>query len=180
MRIRQSNCLLVVVDMQERLFPHISGYKELERNCRILLSGMQILDIPLIVTEQYPQGLGRTIQSVQSALPAYEPIEKMTFSCCADSQFTDNLGRIGRHDIILCGIEAHVCVLQTALDLKEMGYQPVVVSDCVSSRKLQDKEIALKRMIQENVLLSGYESILFELCAVSGTETFKAISRLVK
>jgi len=180
MRIHQKNSVAVVVDIQERLFPHIYEHKELEQNCQILLSGLQILDIPLIVTEQYPKGLGPTIESIQSVVSAYEAIDKMTFSCCADEKFIKILKKFGRHNVILCGIEAHVCVLQTAIDLREMGYQPVVVVDCVSSRKLKDKEVALKRMQQENVLLTSYESILFELCTVAGTDTFKAISRLVK
>jgi len=180
MRIHQNNSVIVVVEMQERLFPHIHEHRTLEHNCKILLSGFQVLKIPLLLTEQYPKGLGNTIQSIQSVLTIYEPIEKMTFSCCAEKKFTRRLTDLGRHNVILCGIESHVCVLQTTLDLSEMGYQPVVVVDCVSSRKPEDKEIALKRMQQENVLLTSYESILFELCSVAGTDVFKVISGLVK
>jgi len=180
MRIHKNNSVAIIVDIQDRLFPHIYEHKELEQNCQILISGFQVLNIPLVVTEQYPKGLGPTIDSIQSVLSSYEPFEKMTFSCCADQEFAKQLKQFGRHNAILCGIEAHVCVLQTAIDLKEMGFQPVVVADCVSSRNLKDKEIALTRMQQENVLLTSYESILFELCTVAGTDTFKAISRLVK
>jgi nicotinamidase-related amidase len=180
MRLYLNNTVFVVVDIQERLFPHIHEHLMLEQNCHKLLSGVRILEAPLIVTEQYPKGLGPTISSIQSELSEIKPIEKITFSCCANEEFTGTLKNLGRHNVILCGIEAHVCVLQTAIDLKEMGFQPVVVVDCISSRRQKDKEVALIRLQQENVLITNYESVLFELCSVAGTDTFKAISHLVK
>ena len=180
MRIHVNDALAVIIDIQERLFPHIHQHKQLERNCNILISGLQELDVPILVTEQYSKGLGQTIESVRNNLKDYKPLEKMTFSCCGNSSFTDELERHKHQNIILCGIEAHVCVLQTALDLKEAGFQPVLVADCTSSRKESDKQLALNRLDQEGILLTSYESILFELCSVSGTDTFKAISGLLK
>jgi hypothetical protein len=180
MRIDANDTLAVIVDIQERLLPYIYQYEQLERNCNILISGLQKLDVPLLVTEQYSKGLGQTIESVRSNLNDYNPLEKMTFSCCGITTFTNELQRYNRQNIILCGIEAHVCVLQTALDLKQTGFQPVLVADCTSSRKETDRQIALNRLQQEGILLTSYESILFELCTVSGTDTFKAISQLVK
>jgi nicotinamidase-related amidase len=180
MRINVKDSLAVVIDIQERLFPHIYQHQKLERNCMILVSGFRELAVPLLVTEQYSKGLGQTIESVKSSLPEYNPLEKMSFSCCGNAAFMDVLKRYNRRNIILCGIEAHVCVLQTAVDLKQTGFQPILVADCTSSRRESDKHIALNRLQQEGVLMTSYESILFELCSESGTPTFKAISNLVK
>ncbi|RMH79627.1 MAG: hydrolase [Calditrichaeota bacterium] len=180
MRIPKEDTAAVVVDVQERLFPHIHDHEQLEQNLVKLIQGVKILGLPLIVTQQYTRGLGPTIPAVAEAVGEFTPLEKLTFSCCGDQGFMDAVKALGRKHILLMGIEAHVCVLQTALDLLEQGFQPVVIEDCISSRRLNDKRVALRRMIQEGVMLSTYESILFELCMVAGTDQFKAISRLVK
>ncbi len=180
MHIQNEDTLLAVVDIQERLFPHIYEHDVLEKNCNILISGIQILNIPILVTEQYSKGLGPTIASVVTTLRNYDPLEKITFSCCGEPSFLAALEKSGRKNILLCGIEAHVCVLQTALDLSKDGYQPVIVADCVSSRKIYDKRVAIDRMKQSGVTITTYESILFECCRKAGSEQFKAISRLVK
>lgn len=180
MRIPKEDTAAVVVDVQERLFPHIYDHEQLEQNLVKLIQGVKILGLPLIVTQQYTRGLGPTIPAVAEAVGEFTPLEKLTFSCCGDQGFMDAVKALGRKHILLMGIEAHVCVLQTALDLLEQGFQPVVIEDCISSRRLNDKRVALRRMIQEGVMLSTYESILFELCMVAGTDQFKAISRLVK
>lgn len=180
MRIFVDNTAALVIDIQEKLFPHIADSKDLERNCKILISGLSVLEIPIIITEQYPKGLGPTIPEISKLLPKVEPIDKISFSSSGSEYFLHTLHELGKRNIIICGIEAHVCVLQTTIDIIERGYQPVVIEDCVSSRKLSDKETALKRMAQEGALISSYESILFELCQVAGTEQFKAISNLVK
>lgn len=152
----------------------------LEQNLITLTAGFKALEIPFLVTEQYPKGLGFTILPLRRVFGDDPPIEKMAFSCCDEPQFANTLSVTGKKHVILCGIETHVCVLQTALDLLQAGYQPVVLEDCVSSRKLSDKHIAIERMRQEGVIISSLESILFELTRFSGTETFKAISKLVK
>ena len=180
MRILREEATGLIVDIQERLFPHIHEYKKIEKNTQILIEGLKILGVPIIVTEQYKKGLGLTIPSIGNALEDYESIEKMSFSCCDNENFEAELERVNRKKVIIAGIETHVCVLQTATDLVETGYQPVVVEDCVSSRKENDKQIAIERMRQEGVIITSYESILFELARVSGTESFKAISKLVK
>jgi nicotinamidase-related amidase len=182
------------VDVQERLFPHMQGRDELETRLLILVRGLKILGVPLLVTQQYTQGLGETIPSLRAALgwasasgggiaeaplPS-SPIEKRAFSCCDDPGFSSALAASGRPRVIIAGIEAHVCVLQTALDLQADGYTAVVVADCVSSRRLSDREVALRRMQSEGVLLTTCESILFELARTSAAQSFKAISRLVK
>jgi len=154
--------------------------EQVEQNLITLTAALKVLEVPYLVTEQYTKGLGFTIQLLRIAFGEYEAIEKTTFSCCDEPEFIKAINAAGRKNIILCGIETHVCVLQTAIDLLEAGYQPVVIEDCVSSRKLSDKNTAIERMRQEGVIITSLESILFELTRNSGTETFKAISKLVK
>lgn len=180
MRIPKNDSAGLIIDIQEKLFPHIHEHDKLERNATILINGLEVLGLPVLVTEQYTRGLGFTIPSVSAALSGISRIEKTAFSCCDDENFRGKLTETGKKYIIMAGIETHVCVLQTAIDLKEMGFQPVVVADCVASRKPEDKTIALDRLRQEGVLVTSYESVLFELARVSGTPEFKEISRLVK
>jgi hypothetical protein len=158
----------------------MSGKDELESRIGILISGLKILDIPFLLTEQYPKGLGNTIPSIGLSLEGVTPIEKMAFSCCNEAVFMKTLLEYNRKTIIIAGIEAHVCVLQTVVDLFEKGYKPVVIEDCISSRKLNDKKIAIKRFLQEGAVLSTCESVLLELARISGTNEFKAISKLIK
>lgn len=180
MRITKEHTVGLVIDIQERLLPHISGHEMLLKNVRILVEGLNALEVPIMVTEQYRKGLGETVPVIQEALGHFEPTEKMSFSCCDDPQFILRLNNMAKKNVIVCGIESHVCVLQTAIDLLESGFLPVVVEDCISSRKPLDKEIAVRRMSREGAIITSYESILFELARISGTDTFKAISKLVK
>ena len=180
MRIFRERAVALVIDIQERLYPHIDQQDKLARNTVILIRGLRLLGIPLIVTEQYSKGLGPTIAPVKRQLDDTPVIEKMTFSCCDTAAVTEQLQRSQRNQVIVFGIEAHVCVLQTTLDLLDLGYQPVVIADCISSRRAEDKQTALQRMQQSGVVISSYESILFELCRVAGTEEFREISKLVK
>ncbi len=180
MRIAASEAILVLVDVQERLFPHMAEREMLERTLPILLAGLRVLEVPLLVTQQYTRGLGPTIPLLQEAVGPQEIIEKIAFSCCDEERFAARLAAAGRRQVILAGIEAHVCVLQTAVDLAALGYRPVVAADCVSSRRTQDKEVALERMRSEGATVTTSESLLFELCRYAGSDTFRAISRLVK
>ena len=180
MRLKKDESILLVIDIQEKLFPHIHEHDILEKNCRILITGLTSLGVPIMVTEQYSKGLGNTITSIRDAIGTNESIEKNSFSCCGEPDFITAIKQSDKKNVIICGVEAHVCVLQTALDLSDRGYQPVVIEDCVASRKNNDKFIAVDRMRESGVIISTYESILFELCEVAGTEQFKAISRLVK
>ena len=180
MRIFSNNTVALVIDIQEKLFPHIDNHDRMLRNSEILLAGLQVLGIPVIVTEQYPKGLGSTINEIRNLITDFHPIEKLSFSCCGEENFLKTVQGYGKRNIVILGIETHVCVLQTVMDLIERGYQPVIIEDCVSSRKPSDREIALKRMAREGVIITTYESILFELCEVAGTDQFKQISKLVK
>lgn len=180
MRIIATKTVALVIDIQEKLFPNIDSHKKLQTNCKILLSGLHILGIPVVVTEQYPKGLGSTIKDLSNLITDFSPIEKLSFSCCGEKKFLETVNGYGHRNIIICGIEAHVCILQTVMDLIERGYHPVIIEDCVSSRKPSDRETAIKRMAREGVIITTYESILFELCEVAGTDQFKQISKLVK
>lgn len=180
MRIKVEESVGLIIDIQEKLFPHISEHNQLSKNTEILISGLNILEVPIIVTEQYIKGLGPTIAPLDQLLNDNQSIEKMSFSCCDEQQFMNKIEEHKKKVIIIAGIEAHVCVLQTTIDLLEKGFEVVVIEDCVSSRSLHNKNIAIERMRQEGAIISSYESILFELTKVSGTDKFKAISKLVK
>jgi len=180
MRLVKKDTIGLVIDVQERLLPHMPRHNELMKNMSILLEGMKTLEVPVLLTEQYRKGLGETVQGVRQHLETFEPIEKRAFSCCDDNAFALALETHTKKNVVICGIETHVCVMQTTIDLLEKGYQPVVIEDCTSSRKPRDKTIAIERMRQEGAIISSYESLLFELARISGTPEFKAISKLVK
>lgn len=180
MRILKNNSVALMIDIQEKLFPHMAEGEALLHNSQRLIEGIKALGLTILVTEQYRKGLGLTIPALAQQIPSVTSVEKAAFSCCDEPEFMKQLSTCGKKNVILFGIEAHVCVLQTVLDLISAGYQPVVVADCTSSRKLSDKEIAMKRMRREGAIMTTYESILFELCRVSGTDSFKAISKIVK
>jgi nicotinamidase-related amidase len=180
MRLTLDNTAAVVVDVQERLYPHMYDADTTLEKITTFIKGVRALELPLLLTEQYPKGLGATVAPVREAVGDTEPIVKSAFSCCDESSFSTHLAATDRNIVLLSGIEAHVCVLQTTLDLLEQGYQPVVVLDATSSRNPRDQQIAARRIEREGGRITSVESVLFELTRVSGTPTFKAISRLVK
>lgn len=180
MRITRENTVGLVIDMQERLVPAMAENETLVHNCQILTEGLSTLNIPLLVTQQYTKGLGETITEIGSLITNFSPIEKRDFSCCDETSVREQLKINGAQNIIICGIESHVCVLQTAIDLKEAGYSPVVVMDCVSSRSLDNVDLAAERFRHEGIMMTSYESILFELTRSSAADEFRAISKLVK
>jgi len=180
MRILKTNSAGLIIDIQSRLYPYIHEHEQLTKNNQILISGLKAMNIPIVVTQQYTKGLGGTIDEIHEVLGDYEHIEKDAFSCCDETKFMDELYKLNKKFIIISGIESHVCVLQTVVDLLENNFIPVVVEDCVSSRKTSDKNTAIERMRAEGAIISSYESILFELLRYSGTDEFKAVSKLVK
>lgn len=180
MKINRDEAVLVLVDYQERLMPAMADKEALEENVVKLAKGCGILGLPILVTQQYTRGLGETVAPIKEALENFDPIEKTTFSCYGEPAFVEALEKTGRKTVILAGIETHVCVLQTALDLVEAGYQVFLPADCVSSRKLSDKNYGEVRMGSCGVTLTSCESVLFELLKDAKHENFKAISNLVK
>ena len=180
MRIQKENTAGLVIDIQERLYPHIHENVAVARNTGILVAGLKVLGVPVLVTQQYTRGLGTTIPGLLDLLKGFPVIEKTAFSCCDEPEFIRALAETHKQYILIAGIESHVCVLQTVIDMIERGYHPVLVEDCVSSRKENDKTISVRRMRKEGAIVTSYESILFELCRFSGTDEFKSISKLVK
>jgi len=180
MRIIKEETIAVIVDVQERLFPHIHNNEQLLKNVQILIEGLKILNVPIKVTEQYKKGLGNTVAEISTLLRECPHSEKIAFSCCDEPSFMSLINPSETKHIILAGIESHICVLQTAIDLLEQGYRPVVIEDCVASRNPENKRIAINRMLQLGITVTSYESVLFELCRFAGTDAFKAISKLVK
>lgn len=176
MRIEKEHAIAVVVDYQEKLVPVMKDKDELIANTKILLKGLKALDVPLVVTQQYTKGLGMTIEPIVEAIGTKEYIDKISFT--AFDAVKDVV--TGKKYVIVCGIESHICVLQTVIDLKAAGYVPVLVADCISSRKEEDKQIAIQRARQEGAIVTTYESLLFELLKVAGTETSKMIQRLIR
>jgi hypothetical protein len=180
MRITKENTIGLVIDIQERLFPVMHDKENLLKNCRILIDGLNTLSIPLLVSQQYTKGLGETLSEIKSLISDFEHLEKNDFSCYELPEVNGKLQELNARNVIICGIESHVCVLQTAVDMKDAGLNPIVVMDCVSSRTQENIEIAKERFRHEGIMMTSYESILFELTRAAGTAEFKAISKLVK
>ena len=183
MRLNRANAVLVVIDIQEKLLPVIEDGEEIVRNIDRLVKGCHILGVPTMITEQYVKGLGPTVEPLRTALAdaaGYKPIEKNCFSAHGCEPFVAQLAALERKQILVAGVEAHVCVYQTVSDLLRTGFAVTIVADAVSSRTARNRNIALQRMVADGAKLSSTEMALFELTVVSGTEEFKAISRLVK
>ena len=207
MLLKRDDAVLVVIDVQERLLPFIHESELTVRQIVRLVRGFHILGLPILVTEQYRKGIGPTDarvvdalvrpESVDEPLPpiyaggddrpaprapplAFQPLEKMTFSCAEHPPFMEALRATGRRQVLLCGIESHVCVLQTALQLVERGFDVFLAADAVSSRSPRNVEIALRRMEHEGVHLTSVEAGIFEMMHVSGTPEFKQWSRQIR
>ena len=180
MRIIKENTSGLVIDIQEKLFPVMWEKEKFLKNCRNLIQGLNILNIPVDVTQQYTKGLGETIEEVKSVIRNFQFTEKRDFSCCSEPGIIEKLKKMKVKNVILCGIESHVCVLQTALDLKEAGFNPVIVMDCVSSRTPESIELAKERFRFEHIMMTSADSVLFELTQSSAAPEFKSVSRLVK
>lgn len=180
MRLTPETTLAICVDYQEKLMPGICDGEEVLKRAEILVKGLRLFDIPIVVTQQYTKGLGGTVEPVHSALGSYEPYDKLNFSGYADPGIRAAIEASGRKNILIFGTEAHICVLQTALDLRDAGYHVMLVDDCCGSRRASDKESGLRRAMCGGIAVSCSESVLFELTHVAGTPTFKAVSKLVK
>jgi nicotinamidase-related amidase len=169
----------MVIDVQERLMPVIQGSEAIFNNVNKLLCGAAVLGISTIVTEQYPKGLGHTCSEIN--IPGNVTIdEKMCFSCMRSDSVLAKLKQNNISDIIICGVESHICVLKTALEAIEQGFVVHVAQDAVSSRTLENKGTAIERMRQSGAYIVSTEMILFMLIDEAGTDEFKAISRLIK
>jgi len=171
---------LVLIDVQERLFPHVHEHQSVLVRVDLLLFAANLLKVPLLLTEQYPKGLGNTIEEIRKLLPKVQPLVKMDFSCVPAPGFKEQLSSLRRDQIVLAGIETHVCVAQTALDLASRGEKVFVVADATSSRRPQDAQIALRRLDQSGLTITTAEAVVFEWLRCAGTEEFKAIQPKLK
>ena len=169
---------LVVVDVQERI-DSVMGRGDHRARIRFLAQTFRHLGLPVLLTEQYPRGLGATVREIAEACAA-QPLEKMTFSCSEDESFRRALSATGRSQVVVVGIEAHVCVTQTALDLLHAGYRVHVPHDAVSSRRAADRRSALDRLARAGVIVTSTESCAFELLHHCGDEDFRWVSRALK
>jgi len=181
---RERSCLLIV-DMQERLLPAMAGVEPLLHQAGILVRAAKRLDLPILVSEQYPKGLGHTDPGLRALLGnEIEPRPKTHFSCTDDPDIKTALQSLareqGRDQAIILGIEAHVCVLQTALGLPRLGLAPFVVGDAVASRKPESRQMALDRMARDGIEIMTTEMVLFEWLGKAGTPEFKELSALIR
>ena len=183
MRITRENTMCIIIDYQEKLIPSILDHQKLLENTQKLSAGLLALNIPCMVTEHYKKGLGETMPILKEVLQIPKKtkvFDKITFSAYENEEIKNAITSLGKKNIIICGAEAHICVLQTTIDLQNAGYQVILVEDCIGSRTQINKDGAVKRAIQEGALISTYEAILFELVRVAGTSVFKEILNIIK
>lgn len=181
MRILKDESLFLAIDFQERLIPAMNESEELVENTKKLFSGIKAHEIPMVFSQQYTKGLGMTIPELTEIVgEEFKYYDKVAFSCVEDETIYSEIKKYNKKTIIVAGIESHICVLQTVIDLIDEGYNVVVVSDCVRSRKDNDMKMALKRAEYEGAILSTYESVLFELTREAGSDLFKTISKIIK
>jgi len=178
-RLHRAETVLLIVDVQDRLLPAMFEADKVAQNCTLLAHAARQLQLPLVVTEQYPEKLGRTIAPLSEVNPLITPIPKMLFSSCT-APAMQALRETGRSTVLLCGIEAHVCVLQTALDLVEHGFEVFVPCDAIASRQESNKQVGWERMRAAGVLPTSAESAVFELLRKAGTPDFKALLPYLK
>ncbi|MGB8510658.1 MAG: hydrolase [Pyrinomonadaceae bacterium] len=172
---------LVIIDMQESFRGAISDFADTSARIALVAHAAQLLGLPLVVTEQYPKGLGHTAGEILAVLPAaLQPVEKTAFSSCGAQAFVAQLERTSARQVILCGIEAHICVNQTAHDLLARGYKVHLLTDCITARSAHNRQVGLAKMQQSGALPSSTELALFELMRDARHEQFKAIQRLIK
>lgn len=181
-RIVRENTQAMLIDVQERLAPHIYDNENIVKKIITLIKGLQALDIPIMLNEQYKKGLGDTLPEILEVLEGdnAKSFEKVTFSACDNDDSWNYLAQQNRSIVLLFGTEAHVCVMQTALDLLDNGMQPVIIADAVGSRFPYDKKQAIRRIRRAGAVITTVESILFELCRSSKDPAFKTISNLIK
>ncbi|MBI5165277.1 MAG: hydrolase [Magnetospirillum sp.] len=180
MLIEAAHSSLLIVDVQEGLLPVMADPRRVLRGCDILLRAAARLALPVLVSEQYPKGLGRTMGELLALAPAGAVAEKLHFSCAFDAPLKARLDGLARPQVVIAGIEAHVCVLQTALGLKAAGYAPVVVADACSSRDAANHQAAMARLAANGVEVATVEMAVFEWLHCAGTPDFKDLSRLIK
>ncbi|GEN36641.1 isochorismatase family protein [Aneurinibacillus danicus] len=178
--LSEEQTLLVVVDVQGRLARIVHESETLIGNLEKLIQGVQLLEIPIIWVEQYPEGLGSTVEEVAQYLTGLKPIRKVSFDACRNETFIQAVKATGRRQLLIAGIETHICVYQTSVGLKALGYEVQVLTDAVSSRTLANKEIGLEKMKSAGIAWTSIETALFELMKTAESDRFKQMIKLLK
>lgn len=178
--LKAEEAVLVVIDIQGKLAALMHDKEQIYRNVGILIQGAKLLGVPIVWTEQAPNKLGSTLPEIAGLMEGVTPLPKVSFSCCGDSNFLATVRNLNRKQILITGIETHICVYQTARDLLESGYEVYLVSDAVSSRTEANRQLGLARMKELGAIMTGTEMALFEMLRKAEGDTFKAISRLIK
>ncbi len=178
--LNKEETVLLIVDIQEKLAAVMKERERVVRNTLHLIELAKMITVPVMVTEQYPKGLGKTVAEIREALPEYRPIEKMTFDCCGQPSFLENLKKLGRRTVLLTGMETHICVLQTCLGMLKGGVAVHVVRDAVCSRTEENRQSGIEFMRDAGAVVTSTETALFQLLQVAGTEEFKKISQRIK
>lgn len=178
--LRKEDCLLVVVDIQTKLWEVMFEKEKLLSNVVKLIKAFRILEIFILYTEQYPLGMGKTKKEISELFSDLTPVEKLSFSCMGKDEFKNKVKSFNKKQIVICGIEAHICVLQTVLDLLNQNYIVYVPYDAVSSRREGNYKNALERMGKEGAIIGSVESAIFECLEVAGTKAFREILKIIK
>jgi nicotinamidase-related amidase len=178
--LEKSKSCVVVIDVQEKLVRAMHDRDDVIRNTVKIMEGARVLGLPVVCTEQNPKGLGRTVPEVAAVLGDSLPVEKMAFSAVGEPRFLEQIKNLGRKQILLAGIESHVCVYQTAVDLLALGYEVQVVADAVSSRTPENKALGIAKCKESGASLTSVEMALFELLKVAEGDEFKAMLKIVK
>ncbi len=176
----KNESVLLIVDIQERLAVTMKMRDAVINNCLHLIELAKLQNMPILLTEQYPKGLGQTVSEIRNALPVYRPVEKLAFSCCGEPAFINALKALNRKTVLLAGMETHVCILQTCVDLLEKGFNVHLVRDAVCSRTEDNWKTGAEFMRDAGAIVTCTETVLFQLLKVAGTEEFKAISKRIK
>jgi nicotinamidase-related amidase len=176
----EKDCCLVIIDVQGKLAELMHERENLLKNLRILIQAVRILEIPVLWCQQVPAALGPTVPEIAELLAGLEPINKSSFSCCRCEEFNNKLHELKKKQIMLCGIESHVCVYQTAVDLIEQGYEVEVIADAVSSRTAANKEMGLNKIAADDAQISSVETALFEILKTAEHPRFRQIAKLIK
>lgn len=179
-RLQKDRTIFAAIDFQTRLLPVMNDAEKTEQTAAKLVAGGRVLGVEILVTQQYTKGIGPTTEGVAEALGDFEHIEKVTFSAMKTQEFVDAVEESGADTVVVCGIETHICVQQTVLDLLAAGYNVFVAADCVSSREKEAKDIALRTMEKSGAIITSHEAILFELLETSKAPEFKQISSIIK
>jgi nicotinamidase-related amidase len=180
MLLDAAHSFLVVVDVQERLAPAMTAGEDAIARCALLMKAARRLEVPILLSEQYPKGLGPTVPALAALAPEDATVAKLHFSCAEEPAFIDKVETLRRDHAVICGIEAHVCVLQTAIGLADRGYAVIVVEDAIASRRPSDKAAALRRVERAGVSVVTSEMVVYEWLGQAGTEAFKELSQLMR